>query len=133
MCTVRGAWLYYEDGKNMSDINKPLIVQSDKTMLLEVDNEFFEICRAVLTRFAELEKSPEYLHTYRITPLSLWNAASSKMSSDEITNFLDEYSKYPVPKNIIAEVKEQMSRYGKVKLVREMTEPCSSYPRSRHF
>ena len=109
----------YCNEKLMPDINKPLIVQSDKTMLLEVDNEFFEECRGVLSRFAELEKSPEYLHTYRITPLSLWNAASSKMSSDEITDFLDEFSKYPVPKNVVAEIKEQMSRYGKVKLVRD--------------
>ncbi|MDH5654303.1 MAG: DEAD/DEAH box helicase [Spirochaetia bacterium] len=100
-------------------MNKPLIVQSDKTMLLEVDNEFFEECRMVLSRFAELEKSPEYLHTYRITPLSLWNAASSKMTSDEIINFLNDYSKYPVPKNVAAEIKEQISRYGKVKLVRD--------------
>ena len=68
----------------MADINKPLIVQSDRTMLLEVDNEAFEDCRGLLSRFAELEKSPEYLHTYKITPLSLWNAASSKMTADEI-------------------------------------------------
>jgi len=103
----------------MPDINKPLIVQSDRTMLLEVDNEFFEDCRAVVSRFAELEKSPEYLHTYRITPLSLWNAASSKMSSEEIVEALDNYSKYPVPKNVVAEIREQISRYGKVKLVKE--------------
>ncbi len=103
----------------MPDINKPLIVQSDKTMLLEVDNEGFEDCRALISRFAELEKSPEYLHTYRITPLSLWNAASSKMSADEIVDALEGYSKYPVPRNVIAEIREQISRYGKVKLVKD--------------
>lgn len=103
----------------MPDINKPLIVQSDRTMLLEVDNEGFEDCRAVVSRFAELEKSPEYLHTYRITPLSLWNAASSKMSADEIVDALESYSKYPVPRNVIAEIREQISRYGKVKLVKD--------------
>ena len=103
----------------MPDINKPLIVQSDRTMLLEVDNEHFEDCRLILSRFAELEKSPEYLHTYRITPLSLWNAASTKMSADTIVESLENYSKYPVPKNVVAEIREQISRYGKVKLVRD--------------
>ena len=61
-----------------------MIIQSDKTLLLEVDNAEFEECRAIISRFAELEKSPEYLHTYRISPLSLWNAASSAMSADLI-------------------------------------------------
>jgi len=103
----------------MPDINKPLIVQSDRTMLLEVDNEFFEECRGIVSRFAELEKSPEYLHTYRITPLSLWNAASSKLTADEIVEALDKFSKYPVPKNVVAEIREQVSRYGKVKLVKD--------------
>ncbi len=103
----------------MPDISNPLIVQSDRTMLLQVDNEKFEECRSQVSRFAELEKSPEHIHTYRITPLSLWNAASSKMSADEIIAALSEYSKYPVPKNIENEIKEQISRYGKVRLVRE--------------
>lgn len=103
----------------MPDINKPLIVQSDRTMLLEVENEYFKDCRNVVSRFAELEKSPEYLHTYRITPLSLWNAASSKMSADQIVEALENYSKYPVPKNVINEIREQISRYGKVKLVKD--------------
>lgn len=103
----------------MPDINKPLIVQSDRTMLLEVENDYFEDARAAVSRFAELEKSPEYLHTYRITPLSLWNAASSRMSADEIVAALEEFSKYPVPKNVISEIREQISRYGKVKLVKD--------------
>ena len=104
----------------MTDIDlKPLIVQSDKTLLLEVDHPAFEEARAVLGRFAELEKSPEYLHTYRITPLSLWNAAASKMSADEIIDALYKYSKYPVPQIVNAEVKTQLSRYGKLKLERD--------------
>ena len=103
----------------MPDISQPLIVQSDRTMLLEVENEHFEDCRAQVTRFAELEKSPEYLHTYRITPLSLWNAASSKMGADDIVAALEKFSKYPVPKNVVNEVREQISRYGKVKLVKD--------------
>lgn len=103
----------------MPDISQPLIVQSDRTMLLEVDNPHFEVCRVLVSRFAELEKSPEYLHTYRITPLSLWNAASSKLSAEEIIEALDKHSKYPVPKNVVAEIREQISRYGKVRLVKD--------------
>jgi len=102
-------------------MSKPLIVQSDKTMLLEVDNSEFEVCREIISRFAELEKSPEYLHTYRISPLSLWNAASSKMTSDEIVEGMQKYARYDVPKNVINEIREQISRYGKVKLVKEET------------
>lgn len=90
-------------------------------MLLEVDNSEFEVCREIISRFAELEKSPEYLHTYRISPLSLWNAASSKMTSDEIVEGMQKYARYDVPKNVINEIREQISRYGKVKLVKEET------------
>ncbi|WP_078123342.1 DNA repair helicase XPB [Leptonema illini] len=100
-------------------MNNPLIVQSDKTMFLEVDNDRFEDCRAVISRFAELEKSPEYMQTYRISALSLWNAASSRMTADDIVGALEDFSKYPVPKNVLHEIREQISRYGKVKLVRE--------------
>lgn len=67
-------------------------------MLLEVDNPEFEVCQTVVSKFAELEKSPEYLHTYRISPLSLWNAASIKMTADEIVQCLEQYSRYSVPK-----------------------------------
>ncbi len=102
-------------------MSKPLIVQSDKTMLLEVDNSEFEACRDLVSKFAELEKSPEYLHTYRISPLSLWNAASIKMSAEEIVEGLEKFARYSVPKNVINEIKEQISRYGKVKLVKEET------------
>jgi DNA excision repair protein ERCC-3 len=100
-------------------MSKPLIIQSDKTLLLEVDNPEFENCRTIISRFAELEKSPEYLHTYRISPLSLWNAASSKMSAEDIIAGLEQFARYSIPKNVINEIKEQISRYGKVKLVME--------------
>lgn len=100
-------------------MSKPLIVQSDKTLLVEVDNPEFEDCRTLVSRFAELEKSPEYLHTYRISPLSLWNAASIKISADEIVAALEKFSRYSVPKNVIAEIREQIGRYGKVKLIKE--------------
>ena len=100
-------------------MSKPLNIQSDKTLLLEDDNPEFEECRAIISRFAELEKSPEYLHTYRISPLSLWNAASSAMSADLIIEGMEKYARYSIPKNVVNEIREQISRYGKVKLVKE--------------
>ena len=96
----------------------PLIVQSDRTVLLEVDNPLYEAARDELARFAELEKSPEYIHTYRITPLSLWNAAAAGMQTQDILDALDRYTKYDVPQNIIAEITEYVSRYGRVKLMK---------------
>ncbi|MES0490585.1 MAG: DNA repair helicase XPB [Leptospirales bacterium] len=99
--------------------SRPLIVQSDKTLLLEVDNPNFEEARVLIARFAELEKSPEYLHTYRITPLSLWNAAASKLNAEKIIDTLYQYSKYPVPQNVNGEITRQIGRYGKLKLQRD--------------
>ena len=97
----------------------PIIVQGDKSILLEVDNEYYQDARDVLARFAELEKSPEYVHTYRITPLSLWNAASAGMTADAILRGLERYSKYPLPDNVRVDVEDYISRYGRVKLVWE--------------
>ena len=98
--------------------DNPIIVQGDKTVLLEVDNEHYRPARDALARFAELEKSPEYVHTYRITPLSLWNAASSGLGADTIIQDLERYSKYPLPDNVRVDVRDYISRYGRVKLVR---------------
>jgi DNA excision repair protein ERCC-3 len=97
----------------------PMIVQSDKTVLLEVDNPLYEEARDQLARFAELEKSPEYIHTYRITPLSLWNAAAAGMTAEAILEALQRYSKYPVPDNVRVDIVEYISRYGRVRLTRE--------------
>ena len=102
--------------------HKPIIVQSDGTVLLEVDNPLYESARDHLARFAELEKSPEHIHTYRITPLSLWNAAASGMNPDAITHVLETYAKYPVPNNVRVDIAEYISRYGRVKLIREGTD-----------
>src|SRR5436309_14064419 len=98
--------------------DNPLIVQADKTVLLEVNNERYESARDALARFAELEKSPEYLHTYRITPLSLWNAAAAGMTAAEMLGSLDRYSKYDVPGNVRLEITDQVSRYGRIRLTR---------------
>jgi DNA excision repair protein ERCC-3 len=94
----------------------PVIVQGDKSVLLEVDNDHYQDARDVLARFAELEKSPEYVHTYRITPLSLWNAASAGLTAGTILDGLARFSKYPVPDNVRVDVADYISRYGRVKL-----------------
>ncbi len=92
-------------------------------MLLEVNNAHYEDARDHLARFAELEKSPEYIHTYRISSLSLWNAASAGMSADEILEGLHDYAKYPLPDNVIVEIKEAIGRYGRVRLTRDPNDP----------
>ncbi|MFW9802387.1 MAG: DNA repair helicase XPB [Candidatus Thorarchaeota archaeon] len=97
----------------------PLIVQSDKSVLLEVDNPKYEEARDSLARFAELVKSPEYVHTYRVTPLSLWNSAAMGMTSREVIDALEKYAKYPIPDNIKREIIEYMSRYGQITLYME--------------
>ena len=98
--------------------SNPMIVQGDKSILLEVDNPLYQEARDVLARFAELEKSPEYIHTYRITPLSLWNAASAGMTAEAILSGLERYSKYPLPDNVRVDVADYIGRYGRLKLVR---------------
>lgn len=97
----------------------PLIVQSDLTVLVEVNNPLYEAARNELVPFAELEKSPEHIHTYRINPLSLWNAAASGLKADEIFRVLETYSKYDIPQNVDVEIHEAIARYGKVVLDRE--------------
>ena len=95
---------------------RPLIVQGDHTVLLEVDNAQHAEARNALVRFAELEKSPEHVHTYRITPLSLWNAAAAGATTDEIVDTLERFSKYELPQNVVADVQDYLSRYGRLKL-----------------
>ncbi len=102
--------------------HKPLIVQSDGTVLLEVDNPEYPQARDVLAAFAELERSPEHIHTYRITPLSLWNAAAAGWTAERILAGLERYSKYEVPPNVRREVQELIGRYGRLKLIQEAGE-----------
>lgn len=100
----------------MSETDLPLIVQSDGSLLLDVHAHAFEDARADVARFAELEKSPEHMHTYRITPLSLWNAASAGLESDEIITLLDHWSRFPVPDNVSSNIVDVVSRYGRIRL-----------------
>lgn len=97
--------------------HNPMIVQGDRTVLLEVHAEGYERARDALARFAELEKSPEHVHTYRITPLSLWNAAAAGTGPDEVARALQEHAKYPVPQNLLCDIAELMGRYGKIRLL----------------
>jgi DNA excision repair protein ERCC-3 len=102
-----------------SPAEKPLIVQSDRTLLLDVHAERAEEARSAIIPFAELEKSPEHIHTYRISPLSLWNAASAGFSPEDITAVLDAYSRYPAPRSILEGFSDTMARYGKIRLLSE--------------
>jgi DNA excision repair protein ERCC-3 len=97
--------------------DNPLIVQGDGKVLLETKHARYEEARDFLGRFAELEASPELLHTYRINPLSLWNAASAGMGTKEIVEGLRGYSKFDVPSDVLQQVTETIERYGLVRLV----------------
>jgi DNA excision repair protein ERCC-3 len=96
--------------------SKPMIIQGDGTILLEVDSDSYSECRDWLSRFAELVKTPEHIHTYKITPIAIWNAAASGLKSQKVLEILLKYSKYPIPQNIVADIQEWFSRYGKLKL-----------------
>lgn len=100
------------------DATRPVIVQSDRTVLLEVDNPLYPEARDALARFAELQKSPEHIHTYRITPLSLWNAAAAGFLADSIVEALERYGKYDLPANVRTDIYDYVSRYGRLKLMR---------------
>jgi len=102
----------------VTDDEKPLVVQSDFTIFLDVHSPVFREARDKLMRFAELVKSPEHMHVYRITPLSLWNAASAGVSAAWIMETLRSLSRYEVPSNLAAEIEEKTSRFGLLKLVR---------------
>ncbi len=97
----------------------PLIVQSDRSVLLEVENPRYEECRDQLAAFCELIKSPEHIHTYRLTSLSMWNARAAGMSAEGMVQILEEYSKYDVPGNIIHDIRDYVGRYGRLKLFKQ--------------
>jgi len=96
--------------------DNPLVVQSDLTLLLETQSPGFADARDALLRFAELVKSPEYVHTWRLTPLSLWNAAASGLTPDDVVDTLRRFARYPVPENVPALVEDTMGRYGRLRL-----------------
>ena len=95
----------------------PLIVQGDRSLLLDVHAPLAEECRNALIPFAELEKSPEHLHTYRLSPLSLWNATSAGFSAEDAISVLKKYARYDVPQSIAMWIHETAGRFGKIRLV----------------
>lgn len=100
----------------MSFGDGPLIVQSDKTVLLEIDHDDADAARAALAPFAELERAPEHIHTYRITPLALWNARAAGHDAEQVVDVLEKYSRFPVPQALLIDVAETMDRYGRLTL-----------------
>lgn len=118
----------------------PLIVQSDKTVLLEIDHEQADAARAALAPFAELERAPEHVHTYRITPLALWNARAAGHDAEQVVDVLETYSRFPVPQPLLIDVAETMDRYGRLTLTKhpahglilEATDPAVLTEVTRH-
>jgi DNA excision repair protein ERCC-3 len=94
-----------------------LIVQSDKTLLLEIDHESAPECRRAIAPFAELERAPEHVHTYRITPLALWNARAAGHDAEQVVDALIRFSRFPVPHSLLVDIAETMDRYGRLTLV----------------
>jgi len=114
------------------DPANPLIVQSDRSILVEVNSPRYAAARDALAPFAELEKSPEHIHTYRITNLSLWNAAAAGITADQIVDVLRSYTKFPIPANLPIDIEEIVSRYGRIRLEKvddkELKLVCSDGP-----
>lgn len=105
----------------------PLIVQSDRTILLDVHSPRAEDCRNALIPFAELKSSPEHLHTYKLTPLSLWNASSVGLTPEKITETLKDFSRYPMPQSISVWIEETARRFGVLRLVAPSDEDRETY------
>ncbi|KJS56830.1 helicase [Streptomyces rubellomurinus subsp. indigoferus] len=99
----------------------PLIVQSDKTLLLEIDHPRAADCRRAIAPFAELERAPEHVHTYRVTPLGLWNARAAGHDAEQVVDALVTYSRYPVPHALLVDVADTMGRYGRLQLLKHPT------------
>lgn len=99
----------------------PLIVQSDKTLLLEIDHPDAGMARAAIAPFAELERAPEHVHTYRVTPLALWNARAAGHDAEQVVDVLVRFSRYAVPQPLLVDVVETMSRYGRLQLAQHPT------------
>ena len=94
----------------------PLIVQSDKTLLLDIDHPLSAECRQAIAPFAELEKSPEHIHTYRLTSLGLWNARASGHDAEQVIDTLLKYSRYAVAHALLLDIAEVMGRYGRLRI-----------------
>ncbi|HYP44693.1 MAG TPA: DNA repair helicase XPB [Propionibacteriaceae bacterium] len=99
----------------------PLVVQSDRTLLLEVDHPDAAACRIAIAPFAELERAPEHIHTYRLTPLGLWNARAAGHDAEQVVDILLTFSRYPVPTSLLVDVADTMDRYGRLRIEKHPT------------
>lgn len=99
-------------------MNGPLIVQSDKTVLLEIAHDQAGEARLALAPFAELERAPEHVHTYRITPLALWNARAAGHDAEQVVHVLETYSRFPVPQPLLIDIADTMDRFGRLTLIK---------------
>lgn len=99
----------------------PLIVQSDRTLLLEIDHPDAQACRVAIAPFAELERAPEHVHTYRITPLGLWNARAAGHDAEQIVHALLTWSRYPVPSSLLVDLTETIGRFGRLRIEKHPT------------
>ena len=99
--------------------NGAIIVQSNLEIMVEVDNPNYTTARDAIAPFTELVKSPEHLHTYKISHLSLWNAAATGLRAPEVLERLDSQSRYPVPPTVVTEIEDYMARYGLLRLKKE--------------
>ncbi|HIW29103.1 MAG TPA: DEAD/DEAH box helicase [Candidatus Luteococcus avicola] len=102
-------------------MNQPLIVQSDRTLLLEVDHPDADACRIEIAPFAELERAPEHVHTYRVTPLGLWNARAAGHDAEQVVDVLMRWSRYPVASSLLVDIAETMGRYGRLRIEKHPT------------
>mgnify|MGYP001547586413 CR=1 FL=1 len=96
--------------------DRPLIVQSDRSLLLEVGGEAYAAARDAIAPFCELVKSPEHVHTYRLTPLSVWNAAAAGVTVEAMVEALKDHSRFEVPGNVIRDIQDLHARYGRLRL-----------------
>ncbi|HSU36913.1 MAG TPA: helicase-associated domain-containing protein, partial [Propionibacteriaceae bacterium] len=99
----------------------PLVVQSDRSLLLEVDHPAADACRIAIAPFAELERAPEHIHTYRLTPLGLWNARAAGHDAEQVVDTLLRYSRYPVPTALLVDIADTMDRYGRLRIEKHPT------------
>ena len=110
------------------NFENPLIVQTDRTLLLDVHAPLAEECRDALIPFAELIKSPEHLHTYQVTPLSLWNATSAGFTFKDAVEVLKKYSRFDIPQSVEVWIEETAGRFGKIKMILPPDGLLSSLP-----
>src|SRR5699024_7499357 len=96
--------------------DRPLSDQSDKPGLLEIDHEQAEDARIAIAPFAELERAPEHMHTYRVTPLALWNARAAGHDAEQVVDALSSYSRFPVPQPLLIDIVDTMGRYGRLRI-----------------